>query len=303
MRLTQREVDGDPGREHALLACSECGFATPRDHKFQDLTNVTALARQSRDAPTEQHSLTTLRPTGKHGVDQGIDVVSLHDNTPDLPAMAAVFANHYQVLDLPVFASRHQVRRAYQQGLRDLDNIWPNAARSQAALTERVPVISASDSLRVFFPPEVIKAWHSNEIMITRPKTTLRASPEAPSDRLITSRAIAHRNRLDDAYNILSHPVKRKAYDIQYWRKLQTYERERIKARVVGRASQEAAVYQAKMWRASLDQGHEVGTEFCEERYNRVRDMGEHSKCHKCTIASSMVSGEVVAGFADTMDL
>ncbi|KAK5126631.1 hypothetical protein LTR85_009565 [Meristemomyces frigidus] len=225
--------------------------------------------------------------------------------------MPAAFANHYEVLDLPLFATRGQIRKAYRRGLHELDDVRTSAALQQAAgtnpLIERSLVVPASDSLRVFLSDDVLKSWHSiNEVITTRVKPKPRKSlgEHAHSlSSLPTPQAIIHRNELDDAYHILAHPLKKKVCDNQHWRKLQPYESRRIAERVVGHQSQQTAIRQARKWRASMDHGHESDTKFWEVRFNRVRDLADYSGSGKCTIASSMASGEVVAAFVDTMDL
>ncbi|KAK4547069.1 hypothetical protein LTR36_001290 [Oleoguttula mirabilis] len=319
MRLSSLDNVHESSQQYEFWTCSECessakhAFATPRDLSHQDLANVTAWSHQSRAFFVKRRP--TTHYIEDHGAKRDVDFRnkrSLYNGTSIMPNPVA---NHYQVLDLPIFATRHQVRKAYQQRQCELDDARTSAALIQATgtdwMVERALVVTASDSLRVFLPEEVIKSWLSiNEAITTKVKAAPPKSSAKRNEQVDTlsslptpPQIIARRNEVDDAYYILGHPLKKKVYDRKHWRKLQPYEGKRIADRVVGYASQQTAIREAKKWRASLDHGHEEGTKFCEERFNRVRDMDNYSDRDKGIIASSMASGEVVAAFVDNMDL
>ncbi|KAK5136241.1 hypothetical protein LTR08_003848 [Meristemomyces frigidus] len=227
--------------------------------------------------------------------------------------MDGLFANHYKALDLPITATRHQIRETYKQRVQDLEHaLLPTVGIGvpcPVSSVKHTAVMARSDSLRVLVPKDVLKTWKGIDQVIATNMPRQLTGPAGVSGEQVwrpsASHAIIRRNELSDAYYILSHPVKKKAYDLEHWRGLCEYEGKRTNERVQGLANQKIAMSEAKKWRQSLVDGarQHGGKPWVDKRFNRVEDaLDAYCEQEKSTTAISRMCGEVIAGFVDTME-
>ena len=221
--------------------------------------------------------------------------------------------NHYQVLNLPVSATRHQIREAYNQCMQELEST-PRPTVGVGLPCQRnvqcSAVIAKSDSLRVIVPEDILKTWRGiDRIIVTSTALHVAKPPDAPNSndiqfkRLPTSQFIIRRNELSDAHYILSHPVKKKAFDLEHNEELCKYEHNRINEHVHGSVDQDVARVEVKRWRTSLTEGSSSAKPWTAERFNRVQAaLDTFSAQEKSVTAVSRMCGEVIAGFVDSME-
>ena len=228
--------------------------------------------------------------------------------------MDDIIQNHYKVLNLTVSATRHQIREAYKQCMQELEN----APKPTAGIglpcplrnVKRSAIIAKSDSLRVIVPADILNAWTSiDRVVVTTTTLHLVEASDAPDgngtqkEYLPTSQVIVQRNALSDAYYILSHPVKKKAYDLEHNHGLCEYEHKRINKHIRGGTDQDAARTEVKKWRTSLEIPSFCERSWAAERFNRAQAaLDTYSAQEKSATAVSRMCGEVIADFVDGME-
>ncbi|KAH9825607.1 hypothetical protein Tdes44962_MAKER04049 [Teratosphaeria destructans] len=267
------------------------------------LSVVRLLNRQSASSqPNSRRNRTTESVAARNPPD--------HESIPELDwesysedeafDMTANFRNHYLTLGLSVTAKLSDIRSTYLSLVARLERDFariPTSDRHPAQPTEKRPTRQRMHSAVEI--PRVDKDERTNAHHKTESKTARCQSHIVQQ----TAEAIVRRNTLDDAYSILAHPVRRKAYDSKHLHELQQYEKCRIsQSRPSARA---VALADAAKWRALLQKG-------CKSTLD-AKMMGDlgwaawslemYGEHEKAASATSMMSGEVVAGFVDLMEV
>ncbi|KAF2770310.1 hypothetical protein EJ03DRAFT_350637 [Teratosphaeria nubilosa] len=214
--------------------------------------------------------------------------------------MTADFRNHYLTLGLSVTAKLADIRSTYLGLMARLEKDFARITtsdRQPAPVIGKRPTWQRMDSAVEI--PSIEQDEHTNVHHETEPETVRCQSKMIQQ----TAETIVRRNTLDDAYSILAHPVRRKAYDLKHLHELQQYEKSRIsQSRPSARA---VALADAAKWRALLQKG-------CKSTLD-AKMMGDlgwaawslemYGEHEKAASATSMMSGEVVAGFVDLMEV
>jgi hypothetical protein len=317
-------VRDDHHNAHEAWTCSECkpvkpaaftSHVTPRKKHLRVASiprNITALRYASaRQLPAEPEPFEDLVP----------DLISDDDSDmADEP-----FSNHYATLGLPVSARLVDIRKAYREHIQRLDD--------QERLRQAAEVDSHHPR-----PASKAESWHAghrkqpSSLSYSSQAETLfvleeHQQPDVQADQdhdhqdadhdndeydalhwqPSSSEEIIARNSLDDAYSILAHAVKRKAYDRKYWYRLQYYEGYHINQMPTDE-SRAKRVTAAKKWRTLAVKGPRPGVQ---EDVNTVaflgwtaRHLNEYNEVEKSVVApASRIAGEAVADFVDGMEL
>ena len=248
------------------------------------------------------------------------------------------FTNHYATLGLSVAVSRKDIFHAY---IERRDQLLERESELRAELASKLnppkPSVPAAQALRAVLgrKESVIReslpllpclemalasvmTWKASS---RRHQAPCSDDPSAATEQepasshgdgddedtswhCHTPSLIVARNALADAYAILMHPIKKKCWDSTHLIALQRYEGARIAAETKGsRARRNEGLDRAIEWRKSLLHGHEKGTEWDESKYGRVPSLGGTSEVARDLVAGSGMSGDVVAGWADEMEM
>ena len=214
--------------------------------------------------------------------------------------------NYYATLGISITASRDDIQAAYDRRLEDIQqpsrvindlSHWDDSPPSS-----KLHAVTASEALQTLMtmartprsPPRHITGTPDS------PTTDFQTLHEDPEDSVDGIVAI---NKLEDAFQILAHPVKKKAYDMTFRASLQAWELRRIGRAIPRYLSRGPAEAKARKWRRSLELGHDPNYDYDEAEFNRVDCLGRFESRELSLLTASMACGEVIASFIDGMDL
>lgn len=273
----------DHSRSAVAEVCSECKLwdgarsVLSRDLHHENNTSVSVQHKVPLELParSKDNNSKTSYQKQNFGLATADHEVKLEPSTTGME-----LDNHYLSLNISIAVDRHEIRQAYQQRLQQLE---------EAPVKRGAPAVCVTDLAKASNRDSAVKALKAlvsedtsspsasiDEVIATADIAGLEDPGTAGGEeddvwRPASSQTIAERNKLDEAYNVLGHPAKKKAYDLMFKTQLLQYEGVRIAECVKGKAKQGDALAAAKRWRVSLERGHEGGAEFDEARFNRVQ--------------------------------